>query len=632
MTPYVPHAILPVPARIRRLMVWVLLMAGATASGSLLGVEHAVAQRASVSRPSAASKPAASSTADPVSGVSTASRSLGQDPDQNVLKGLDLYGEQRFEEAALSFQASTHPIAPLFVGKSLYLAGRFQDAIPSLLEAGRSEVLSVAEEASYVLALCHIQLREYPPAVAHLSAGDDALDPDLRARSTRLLRQTIGFLTDYQLLEVLRSTQDVALLSNLYRYASASTSPLLLDAIRTTVARLDPDAGVLPRLPPVITSDGHSSGSQYRVPPDGFSYSIGVVLPAPEEDPDIVATSKELYQGILSAIELLQQDPAAPRIHVRYLNTHAEKDSLEEIVRDVWLRDRVDVLIGPLFSDNAVELSRFADLYRIPVVAPLANSDGIRGEGGMTVQLNPPFSVHGRAMARFAVRELGFDTLAVISDTRSFGYGAATAFKEEAERLGALISTFYAADLASIGFDISPFTDQLVTDTVLIDSLGIIPPQAIYAPFTGQAAGNLSRLLLTDLEGKRSRIPILGSEEWSSYAQQTRRRHDIHYSTPFNPAPDSVELERFSEQYESRFAEPPGFYATIGYDTGRFVAQALRRSGNPAYLQAEFRRSADVTGLALRIALRPDLINSQVYIQSVPVTPPRPDSVRVSRQ
>src|SRR5690625_7874539 len=86
----------------------------------------------------------------------------------------------------------------------------------------------------------------------------------------------------------------------------------------------------------------------------------------------------------------------------------------------IWY-DRADSIIDPVFSSSAEILAHHADAYEVPMVTPLVNSDQINRGHNFTFQLNPTFGAHGEHMARFAVLELGLDTLAVISQQDALG-------------------------------------------------------------------------------------------------------------------------------------------------------------------------------------------------------------------
>jgi hypothetical protein len=146
------------------------------------------------------------------------------------------------------------------------------------------------------------------------------------------------------------------------------------------------------------------------------------------------------------------------------------------------------------------------------------------------------------------------------------GRSAASSFRREAERLGAYISYYFEDDFARRGYDITEYTAVFTPDSVMIDSLGYIPTQGLYAPFTGQAAPTLTNLLLNDLEAMRSRVIIMGSEEWANanLSAFQRRLFEIYHTEAFGTAADTSAVDFFEEDFETRFGTPADRFAWVG--------------------------------------------------------------------
>jgi ABC-type branched-subunit amino acid transport system substrate-binding protein len=272
--------------------------------------------------------------------------------------------------------------------------------------------------------------------------------------------------------------------------------------------------------------------------------------------------------------------------------------------------------VGPLFSEPAERMAQLAEEYRIPMIAPLANSDELNLDYNYTFQLNPTFEIHGKEMARFAVEELELDSIAIITDSQSLGRASALSFRYEAEKLGAHISYYFEDDLASVGYDLSAFTEAFTPDSTLIDSLGYTPSQAIYAPFTGQAATTLSNLLLNDLEAMRSDVIILGSEEWANadMSAYQRRIFEIYYTQALGQAADSSAVEFFQQDFETRFGFTPDNFASIGYDAANYLFQSLETAGNPIYLDRVLRTRSPYNGLSIKIDFDGNRVNQHLNV------------------
>ena len=239
-------------------------------------------------------------------------------------------------------------------------------------------------------------------------------------------------------------------------------------------------------------------------------------------------------------------------------------------------------------------------------------------------------------MARYAIQELGLDSLAIISQKHSLGEAAAHAFRYEAEALGATIQYLYEEDFRAKGFDLSEFTDSFTTDSVLVDSLGYRPVNAVYAPFTGQEASTLSRLLANDVELHNKEIVILGLEEWKNTALTPWQINQlsIFYSEPFRVLQDSSFEAGLKEELAQRFGSEPDLFTYIGYDAGMYLVNTIEQAGNPVYLKELLKAMKASEGAALRIHFSGERMNQQVFITPLTdmakstVQPEWPDGVR----
>ena len=93
-------------------------------------------------------------------------------------------------------------------------------------------------------------------------------------------------------------------------------------------------------------------------------------------------------------------------------------------------------LVGPLFSNVAVEPAPAADSGNIPMISPTATANGIAAAGEWIFQLHPDLATRCKAMARYAAQYLGFTRVGILSSSDSNARGVANAFAAEMIRLG----------------------------------------------------------------------------------------------------------------------------------------------------------------------------------------------------
>jgi ABC-type branched-subunit amino acid transport system substrate-binding protein len=380
---------------------------------------------------------------------------------------------------------------------------------------------------------------------------------------------------------------------------------------------------------PIQYRSRYNPTKQYNAP-NGFHYRLGVLLPTYTVDDPRYAVVQDLYKGMSFAAEKFNANTADAKMFLLYKSTtdtmsmnmdvQAEHSELQHFAHTQFsslvIGDRVNAIIGPLFSNEAPLYAPLAEEYEIPIFLPLANADSLDLHNNYMFQMNPSFSSQGANLARYAVETLGYDTLGILAEKGSLGEAAAHSFLRESERLGAFVAYDFVENLEERGYGITDFTQYFTTDT--LDSVTII--DAVYAPFTGTIAQTLIESLLTDLEAMQSTIDILGSEEWGGVTINSSRlpETNVYFSRGFSVDTTQTKTQLFATSYQERFGDLPTNFSYIGYDVAHYVMRELYSVKNPKALKNRIKTSPVYDGHAFTIDFRNTHINSSVFIQHIP--------------
>ncbi len=180
---------------------------------------------------------------------------------------------------------------------------------------------------------------------------------------------------------------------------------------------------------------------QYRLTHlDSIKVKVGVMLPTTRaaQLTGLKTFSKEILEGMTFASNLFnEQAGSLVKVALDIRDTEHDTTLSKRVVRE-FLRDK-DVLavIGPMFSDVALACAPVANAEHIPLLSPTANETGITKSGPYMFQLNPDLSMHGKAIARYAIREMGLKRLAVLAPNDPMVNELVDQFVNEARRLGA---------------------------------------------------------------------------------------------------------------------------------------------------------------------------------------------------
>ena len=541
---------------------------------------------------------------------------------QSLETGIRFYQEGDYERALQVFDDfEDEPLAHLFSGKSYFSLGDFFKAKRQLSKVD-SSYSDIYLEARYTHALADFQLKNYTDALDELYLIKTSQSrASVRRTAITFYFQLLNFLNLDQRYAAFKATEYDEVRLDLVKaaigkvnYASAIT---LWDTYINAVENYNETQTqqVEQILGDSVTYTENYNPDMYPEAPEGISYNIGVALPEFDINSPNFAISQSLYLGIQLAVDEFNSDNADKKAFISFKNTAANAAYAEQVVNEFVWKEGVDAIIGPLFSEVAIEFSKLSEEYQVPVITPLANADHVNLDHNYTFQLNPTFGVHGKTMAQYAINTLGYDTMAVIVERGSLGEPSAIEFRNEAIRNGVEIIKYYSEDLEGQGYDITEFTDFINPET---DTLTNYTIDAIYAPFTGQAAATLIGSLITHLEAMQSSTTLLGSEEWESVnmGETNLPNSNLYYTKNYIPTSDSTKVDHFESSFRLRFNTDPDFYAKIGYDAAHVVLQTLKRVQNPAYLKNGLKEISNYQGMVSTISFDNTHVNQHVEVIS----------------
>jgi ABC-type branched-subunit amino acid transport system substrate-binding protein len=544
---------------------------------------------------------------------------------QSVEAGKNLYQNEDYERALRIFTQIDSPEANLFSGKSYFSLGEFSKSkayLNKVIDSDESTNIFV-QEAKYTKALVLFQNNDFAASLELLyELKSNSRSNPYYTRAISFYDQILNYLSIDQIKTVFKQSSNVEILADVISGALGrvdfSKAKTMVNSLKSSL--IDSNAVDLFQIETALrdslTYASRYPFQKYSFAPTGMSYQIGVALPSFDMNSDNYEIPQHLYFGIQTAVEEFNANHPDKKAFINFSRTNVDSVQSEDILNHlIWNKD-VDVVIGPLFSNVAKSFSDLAEVYEVPVITPLANSDSLSIANNYMFQTNPTFAVQGKKMAQYAVNSLGLDTVAVLAEMDALGEASALAFRHEAERLGAFVQHFFLNDLESDGYDISEYTAYLSKTDTLVPSPGL---KAIYAPFTGAAAPTLIRNLLTDLEASRSDYILLGSEEWADTDLENTRLPEtsIHYTQSFEIRYGETDVEEFASNFRLRFQTEPNQFAFIGYDVAKLVLSTLNRVGNPDLLKQGLHELKNYRGLSGQFGFDSEHINQKVLIKSL---------------
>ncbi|MCH8495513.1 MAG: ABC transporter substrate-binding protein [Balneolales bacterium] len=550
-----------------------------------------------------------------------ASSPANEELQQNDLqRGMSEYQSHNYQRAIEILTDIDQPIARLFLAKSYYGAGNFSKAIEVASPLSQRPPIQIANEAQFTRALSHYQRKEYSVSLDLLYfLGSDAVDVSLREDAKELYSSIVDYLSVNQRINVLRNNRNINIKTDvikdefLGRYTSGQALDFIRDYERITNGQsTDQVRNVAQSLPesPVELPDLSNI-------PHGTVYRIGVILPGFEDNDSDRMVSSGIYGGLMLAADAFNRANSDTKVKLIFKDSEQYSSRMGNIVNELVEEEFVDVIIGPLFSEQVAQLSGLVDRRSIPLFAPLANTITVSDDNRYVFQINPSFEARGRQFAQFAVRDHGANRVGIISERGSYSETEATAFKNEVERLGGEVVHFFNEDFTARGLSVGHLmpwfanNQDLIQDTINYRAESL---DAVFLSFSSDVAETLLDLTLTGLEAFNPDYMVI-SNETMTYLDHSlnriRRLNMIYADTYFLNEGDEIAIN-FRYDYQNRTGAEPSIFSHVGYDIGMYYLSLINAVGNPDNLRDYIHLIEPFDGIATTIYFGDEQMNKSL--------------------
>lgn len=340
-----------------------------------------------------------------------------------------------------------------------------------------------------------------------------------------------------------------------------------------------------------------AASRQQSLPP----VRLGILLSLSEEDR---VPSQALFNGIRLAVDEHNLRDGARPVIMMFRNIEGDPNVAADAVSDLS-RAGADIIIGTMYSEEAIAAAERADEEEVIFIAPLATDERVSSGRRYAFQANPSMTARGEAMARFAVNGLRLTRLGVftVADERRIGERLSDGFIQTASELGAEINLIQLLPSESAWFDLPV---NMPADTLdLVD--------AIYVPMATRDAPALAGAILGTFDRFRKNVRLLGNNAWHDLPQKAHAsRYTMSYSNDFLPDLSSNDFLRFAWTYFDLNGSDVDRLGLSGFDVTRFALEAASREDSRA-LWDVLRNMPEYQGYGLRIHFDGGNVNRAFY-------------------
>lgn len=383
---------------------------------------------------------------------------------KSLLTGKEFAHAQKVFEAILvnnqNLKSRTRHQAQLLLAKSLFSQHRLEKAselLESLLLNPSDNGLNpaVIYEASFDLAVCRAGAgKSLDAALDFLNIGQSAAPSGQTAiRQLAIINAKLITCTRLDskqteaMLRIAKNTDLKAFLMNdcmekylkEKKYDTFNTSLSLVDNIL-----LAPDLSeqYRPLLESLKKQASRLAGHSFE------ELKTGIILPielSVYNSNKRLPIGNEIFTGIYSRILDLQIKNSGLLINFAVAETEEEeKDNSYNAAKKIISGHKPEILIGPVFSKNTVEVARAAINAAIPLITPTATDNIITDGNSWCFQLNPTHEERGRIAAREMLYDRRVSKIAVLSEQKDYLRKMTDGFLDELKKAG-IKTLFYTS-------------------------------------------------------------------------------------------------------------------------------------------------------------------------------------------
>ncbi|MGE7766792.1 ABC transporter substrate-binding protein [Peribacillus sp. NPDC096540] len=314
------------------------------------------------------------------------------------------------------------------------------------------------------------------------------------------------------------------------------------------------------------------SGSSEKSSGEGETIKIGVNL---ELSGGVASYGQSIAEGLeLATAEINKEGIDGKKIKLIKVDNKSEASEATSGAIKLTSQDQVTAIVGAATSTNTIAQVQIAQDNKVPVISPSGTSPEITYKGDklndfiFRTSFIDPFQ--GTVAANFATSEVKAKSAAIYIDSASdYSKGLAAAFKEQFIANGGKI----VAEEAYIAKD----TDFRSTLTRLKSA----KPDFIFLPGYYEEAG----LIVKQARETGLDVPFMGGDGWDSpklvEIAGAKALNNTFITNHYSSGDPDEKIQNFVSAFKAKYKDKsPDAFNALGYDTGYFLADAIKRAGS----------------------------------------------------
>jgi len=279
----------------------------------------------------------------------------------------------------------------------------------------------------------------------------------------------------------------------------------------------------------------------------------------------------EFYQGLLIAAKKMKESGVSIEFYIK--DEKASAATTREILAQSEMKD-MDLIIGPVYSENFKLASEFAKAHKINIVSPFKLADNsIANNNPFIFITNPSDETEIANISKYLASSYDRSIVAIHNGSED-ELKTISLFKNKLVRSFSPFQQVNEIVFKEINYKsggIGAVEDAL---SVGLDNIIIVPSK--------------DDVFITNLVTKlnyltnRYKITIFGMQAWEQNRNielEYLKNLKFHYGTISYIEKENKNVKNFDFQYKAYFKNEPSIYAYLGFDVASYFLNELKNSG-----------------------------------------------------
>ncbi len=281
----------------------------------------------------------------------------------------------------------------------------------------------------------------------------------------------------------------------------------------------------------------------------------------------LAAGGRQMEEGIQLFLKERKSTIAGRRVEIFIADTGGNPAGARTKVQELVEHDKVDVIIGPLATFEALAIDDYLKQAHVPLITPTSAA-----QNDLAQKKSNDYVIHAvgtaaqpmHVLGEYAARKLGLKRVATIADDFTYGHEGEAGFQHAFEDNGGKVVQKLWSPLNAIEY--GSFVGQIKPDV-----------DAMYAGFAG--VNGMRFLRQFNEYGLKSHMAVLGNPTCVDEGVLKNMGDEalgVVTASWYAATIDTPENKRFVQAVHDEYKAVPGFYTAGTYTAGLLLEEALR--------------------------------------------------------